>query len=437
LTALATHALDTAPLASAERAIARCRELARCTDVPGETTRLFLGPATAQAHALLRDWMQSAGMQVRVDAAGNLRGLLRGATADAPRLLIGSHLDTIANAGAFDGVLGVLLGVALCEALAQQPALPFAVEVIGFSEEEGVRFARPFLGSLALIGELDAATLSRRDRDGVSVAEAIAAFRLDAQELPAAQVDDDAFAYLEIHIEQGPVLESEGHSLGVVDAIAGQTRMTLTFTGQSNHAGTTPMGPLRRDALAAAAQWIVEVERYANATPGLVATVGKVETGSGAGNVIAGEFVATLDVRHAKDAIRHAAVAHYLDCAASAATARSVAVAHIISLDQSAVPMDPTLTALLAESVARATGRTARTITSGAGHDAMIVARRVPSAMLFLRSPGGLSHHPGEAVLPEDVAAAFVTALEFLTRLRKDGATRAHLAAHSAEAPHA
>ena len=388
-----------------------------------------------RVHALLGGWMRAAGIEVSVDAAGNLRGLLPAAGPNPPRLLIGSHLDTVANAGAFDGVLGVVMGVALAEEIAEQSRasagqrMPFAIEVIGFSEEEGVRFDRPFLGSLALIGQLDAETLACTDRSGVSVADAIRQFGLDPATLPAAVIDESAFAYLEFHIEQGPVLESEGLALGVVDAIAGQTRMQFTFTGHANHAGTTPMGPLRHDALAAAAEWIVEVERHAGATPGLVATVGKIEVPSAAGNVIPGACIATLDVRHAQDAVRQAAVEHYLDCANRAGTARGVTAAHIASLDQAAVPMDTALAALLADATARSTGRAARVITSGAGHDAMIVARRVPAAMLFLRSPGGLSHHPGEAVLPGDVEAALATGVEFLQMLRDDRAMLERVAA--------
>jgi allantoate deiminase len=419
----------------AEQIIARCRELALCSGVEGETTRTFLWPSMHRVHALLGGWMRAAGIEVSVDAAGNLRGLLPAADPNPPRLLIGSHLDTVANAGAFDGVLGVVMGVALAEEIAEQSRasagqrMPFAIEVIGFSEEEGVRFDRPFLGSLALIGRLDAETLACTDRSGVSVADAIRQFGLDPATLPAAVIDESAFAYLEFHIEQGPVLESEGLALGVVDAIAGQTRMQFTFTGHANHAGTTPMGPLRHDALAAAAEWIVEVERHAGATPGLVATVGKIEIPSAAGNVIPGACIATLDVRHAQDAVRQAAVEHYLDCANRAGTARGVTAGHIASLDQAAVPMDTALTALLADATARSTGRAARVITSGAGHDAMIVARRVPAAMLFLRSPGGLSHHPGEAVLPGDVEAALATGVEFLRMLRDDRAMLERVAA--------
>ena len=432
-------------ISRAQRIIARCREIAQCTEMPGETTRTFLAPAMHRVHELLGGWMKAAGMSVRVDAAGNLRGVLQGAEEKAPRLLIGSHLDTVANAGAFDGVLGVVMGVALVEQLVahmrpEGKRLPFTIELIGFSEEEGVRFAKPFLGSLALIGELDAEVLARTDANGISVAQAIRDFDLDPDEQSDAALDPAAFAYIEFHIEQGPVLESEGAALAVVDAIAGQTRMVLTFTGHANHAGTTPMGSLRHDALAAAAEWIGEVEKYAGATAGLVATVGKVEVPSGAGNVVPGMCVATLDVRHAQDEARRAAVRHLLKFAAGVSSSRGVALTHAVSLEQSAVPMHPRLTALLAESVTRATPSAARILTSGAGHDAMILARRVPSAMLFLRSPGGVSHHPDETVLVEDVEAALKVSVEFLGRLRDDRAMLDHLVLNArtyAEAAHA
>jgi allantoate deiminase len=431
--------LSVAKTAWADRIIARCRELALCSEVEGRITRTFLAPSMHRVHALVASWMRAAGMQVHVDAVGNLRGLLPAADPNAPRLLIGSHLDTVANAGAFDGILGVVLAVALVEEIAEPThaaasagkGMPFAIEVIGFSEEEGVRFSQPFLGSLALIGELDAPTLARTDRTGISVADAISAFGLDPAALPSAVLDDSAFAYLEFHIEQGPVLESEARALGVVDAIAGQTRMEFIFTGHANHAGTTPMGPLRHDALAAAAEWMVEVEHYATAAPGLVATVGKVEIPSAAGNVIPGACIATLDVRHPNHQVRHSAVQHCIDYAHIAGVSRGVTVAHTTSIDQPAVPMDSDLSALLTSSAARATDHAPRSITSGAGHDAMIVARRVPAAMLFLRSPGGLSHHPGETVLPHDVEAAFATGVEFLRSLRDDRAMLERLATHT------
>jgi allantoate deiminase len=334
-----------------------------------------------------------------------------------PRLLIGSHLDTVPNAGAFDGILGVVLGVAVVEEL-QGQHLPFAIEVIGFSEEEGVRFSKPFLGSLALLGKLDAKILAYRDRNGISVQDAIEAYGLDPAQLPAAVLSGDTFAYLEFHIEQGPVLEYEDASLGIVEALVGQTRLQLVFTGEANHAGTTPMH-LRHDAMAAAADWIVAVEDYAGLHEGLVATVGKVEASPGAENVIAGLVTASLDIRHADDTVRKAAVVAIMRHAEAAAAKRGLQVAAQTQLEQSAVTLDPHLISLLHKASAQA-GFPSRTMTSGAGHDAMILAPVIPSTMLFLRSPGGLSHHPDEAVLPQDVEAALATAMEFLAQLRND-----------------
>jgi allantoate deiminase len=405
------------PTDRADRIIARCREIAACTEVPGEITRLFLTPPMHEVHELLRDWMEAAGMTVRVDAIGNLRGFWPGLKPGSPRLLIGSHLDTVPNAGAFDGILGVVLAVAIVEKL-RGNLLPFAIEVIGFSEEEGIRFSKPFLGSLALVGKLDTPTLARTDRSGISVVQAIQAYGLDPTQLPSAALDNEAFAYLEFHIEQGPVLENEDTSLGVVEALVGQTRMELIFAGQANHAGTTPMH-LRHDAMSAAAEWIVAVEDYASSHSGLVATVGKVEVAPGAGNVIAGKVIASLDIRHADDGVREASVIALLNLAETAAARRAVHITSHKQLEQPAVPLDPHLTALLNKAAAQA-GFPARRMTSGAGHDAMILAPRIPSAMLFLRSPGGLSHHPDETVLPQDVEAALATAMEFLAQLRDD-----------------
>jgi allantoate deiminase len=401
----------------AARIIARCREIAGYTEVPGEITRRFLTPPMRGVHTLLRDWMVAAGMTVHVDAVGNLRGLWAAATEKSPRLLIGSHLDTVPNAGAFDGILGVVLGIAVVEEL-QGKRLPFSIEVIGFSEEEGVRFSKPFLGSLAVVGKLDAASLARKDQEGISVTDAIRAYGLDPAQLPAAILSDDVFAYLEFHIEQGPILESQEASLGVVEALVGQTRMQFVFDGQANHAGTTPMH-LRRDAMAAAADWIIAVEAYATSQSGLVATVGKLETSPGAGNVIAGQVTASLDVRHASDGTRNVAVEALTAAAHAAGSKRHVRITTQTQLEQPAVPLDPHLTEILHNAATRA-GFPCRRMTSGAGHDAMILAPTIPSTMLFLRSPGGLSHHPDESVLPQDVKAALATALEFLTLLGDD-----------------
>jgi allantoate deiminase len=399
-------------LAHANDCIACCRRLALDSEEPDFTTRTFLSEPMRRVHADLCRSMRECGMSMTIDAAGNLRGVYGAAGPDT--LFIGSHLDTVPHAGAFDGILGVVLGLKLIE-LVKPRQLRFSVEVVGFSEEEGVRFGFPFIGSRALIGELDEVHLARKDAHGISVKDAIHAYGLDPAELPSAIAREPTLGYLEFHIEQGPVLESLDSPLGVVEAIVGQTRLELTFEGSAGHAGTTPMR-LRHDALAGAAEWIVAVEAEALATSNLVATVGRIEAHPGAPNVIAGAANLTLDVRHHHDAVRHEAVGRLIGSAESIARKRGLKVTSEMRLDQAAVAMDLQLTNTLMRAVERA-GHTPHRVLSGAGHDAMIVARRMPAAMLFLRSPGGLSHHPDESVLAEDVAAALAAGMNFLEDL--------------------
>jgi allantoate deiminase len=389
--------------------IERCRVLAQFSEEPGATTRTFLSEPMHGVHAHLRAWMERAGMSVLTDHAGNLRGTYPSARPSSPRLLIGSHLDTVPRAGAFDGILGVVLGVALIERLGGR-RLPFEIEVIGFSEEEGVRFGVPFIGSRAFIGDVDDQLLTM-------IADANTAFGLDPKRLNEARAADDALGYLEFHIEQGPVLESLGLPLGIVETIAGQSRFDMLFEGQANHAGTTPMN-LRHDALAGASEWIGAVEREARALPGAVATVGRVSVSPGASNVIPGSAATSLDVRHAADAVRRDLVTRLLRCAEQIAASRCLKVSWEQRLDQAAVAMDPVLVQLLERAVAAA-GCPIHRMPSGAGHDAMIVARRMPAAMLFLRSPGGISHHPDEMVMAEDVDAALEVGMRFLEELEQ------------------
>jgi len=349
-----------------------------------------------------------------VDAAGNLRGVYSGAEAEAPRLLIGSHLDTVPNAGAYDGVLGVMIGIALVEML-EGRKLPFGVEVVGFSEEEGVRFGTPFIGSRALVGHVDDALLERRDACGTSVRTAIENFGLHPGELPKAFVKDDALAYLEFHIEQGPTLESLGQPLAAVEAIASQNRLELVFSGHTNHAGTTPMH-LRRDAVAGVAEWIVAVEEVAKNTAGLVATVGQIEAKPGAVNVIAGAARVTLDVRHGSDEICEHTTGVLIQKAEGIAKRRGLTVTSRELLKQKAVRMDAFLVGEVEKAMKNA-GCEAHRMVSGAGHDAMILAEKVPSAMIFLRSPGGISHDPAESVNVEDVEKALECSLHLLEQL--------------------
>jgi allantoate deiminase len=393
--------------AIADRVIGRCRLLADSSEEPGYTTRTFLSEAMRAVHAHLCGWMERAGMNVTTDHAGNLRGFYSSAQPASPRFFIGSHLDTVPRAGAFDGVLGVILGMALVEALDGR-RLPFALEVIGFSDEEGVRLGVPFIGSRALIGDVDDGLLGR-------AGDAIRAFGLDPSRVNEARAGDDAMGFLEFHIEQGPVLDSLGVPLGIVKAISGQSRLDVVFEGKANHAGTTPMS-LRRDALAAAAEWIGAVEREARAVDGAVATVGRVDVTPGAGNVIPGAARASLDARHASDAARHDMMGRLLRCAEQIASARCLGVSFEHHLDQAAVAMDAALVQSL-ESAVAAAGFPVHTMASGAGHDAMIVARRMPASMLFVRSPGGISHNPDESVRTEDVAAALAVGMRFLEEM--------------------
>jgi allantoate deiminase len=414
-------------LSRASTAIERCRKLARYTQDAGGTRRTFLSPPMRDCHREIAAWLEPLRAKVRIDAAGNLRGFYSSEEPNAPRLLIGSHLDTVPNAGAFDGVLGVVLSVALLEAL-DGKRLSFGIEVVGFSEEEGVRFGMPFIGSRALVGRLDEELLGHRDENGVCVRQAIEDFGLDPREIPEAVLSDNTLGYVEFHIEQGPVLDALECPLGVVEAIAGQSRLEFTFVGRANHAGTTPMN-LRRDAMAAAAEWIAAVEREAHRVQDLVATVGALTAKPGAVNVIAGEARLTLDARHGSDEIRSRAVDTLIRLAETIADRRGLTVRYKTLLDQPSVAMDATLTRQIEEAARRA-GCEPHRMVSGAGHDAMILAEKVPAAMIFLRTPHGISHDPAESVRVEDVAKAIDAGSHLLALLAESPAIqrRTHLA---------
>lgn len=411
----------------ARTAIERCRTLAGFSQDRGSTRRMFLSPPMRDCHREITAWLKPLGAEARIDAAGNLRGFYPAEQAGAPRLFIGSHLDTVPNAGAFDGILGVVLGVALLEAL-NGKRLPFGVEVIGFSEEEGQRFGTPFIGSRALVGRLDDDLLNRKDEMGVCVRQAIQDFGLDPREIPEAALPGDTLGYVEFHIEQGPVLDALGRPLGVVEAIAGQSRLEFIFIGSVNHAGTTPMNR-RHDAIAAAAEWIAAVEREAQQTEGLLATIGSVTAKPGAANVIAGEARLTLDVRHGSDEVRNCAVDTLVRLAEAIASRRGLSVGHTTLMTQRSVAMDRPLTNQVEEAIRRA-GCEPHRMVSGAGHDAMILAEKVPASMIFLRTPHGISHDPAESVRVEDVAKAIAAGSHLLALLARPPAIqrRTHLA---------
>ena len=400
--------------ARAREVLARCDALASFSEDTNSLRRTFLSPPMHNCHASVAAWLKALGVSAQIDAAGNLRGTYAGSDANSARLLIGSHLDTVPNAGKYDGILGVILAIALLEELDGRK-LPFAIEVVGFAEEEGVRFGVPFLGSRALTGRFDEDLLGRRDRNGISVREAIQQFGLDEERIGEAALGNDVLGYLEFHIEQGPVLEKSGRQLGVVEAIVGQTRLALRFLGRANHSGTTPMDA-RQDALAAAAEWMVAVESYAKQTSGLVATVGSIEAKPGATNVIPGEVRLSLDVRHRSDETRSGAIRELMGLAETIARKRGLCSQWNPLLEQNAVLLDVFLATQI-ESAIRNAGCEPHRMTSGAGHDAMILAERVPAAMIFLRSPGGISHDPAETVLLEDVEKAIEAGMRLLDQL--------------------
>jgi allantoate deiminase len=398
----------------AQRAIAECERIATMSEEPDRITRRFLTPPVREVHAHLRRRMEAMGMGVHCDAIGNLRGLWLPERTQSKRLIVGSHIDTVPDAGAFDGVLGVTLALE-CADLARELKLPLPIEVIAFCEEEGVRFGVPFLGSRAVAGRFDPALLALSDADGITLEAAIREFGLDPSRIEEAAIGDDVLAMLEMHIEQGPVLESENLSLAAVDGIAGQSRYAVEFRGRANHAGTTPMR-MRQDALAGAAEWIGVVEALALATEGLAATVGSARVEPNAGNVIPGAALLSLDVRHLQDAVREQAAEALLKQADAIAARRGLCVQCTRQMDQPAVPMDERMTAFLAKAM-EAAGMPQKRMPSGAGHDAMVIAARIPAAMLFLRSPGGISHHPAESIHEQDVEAALEVGRKFLERL--------------------
>jgi allantoate deiminase len=387
----------------AARVLERCARLGEVSEMPGLLVRRYATPAMAAANDLVGGWMRDAGLAVRVDAAGNLIGRREGGERT---LVLGSHLDTVRDAGRYDGPLGVLAALAVVERVAE---LPFAVEVVGFADEEGTRFGTAYLGSRAWAGAWDPGWDAFIDDDGVTLADALRSWGGE----PGAVAAPDwsrLLGYCELHIEQGPVLEAAGEPVGVVTAINGQSHAGVRFTGIAGHAGTVPM-EARHDALVAAAEWVVGVETLARAVDGLVATVGRLAVHPGARNVIPGEAELSVDVRHEDDTVRRDAVGALSEQAGEIAAARGVGFEWEAGADAPAVPLDPGLTDRLAAAGARVR------LPSGAGHDAAVLAPLVPAAMLFVRCAGGISHNPAEHVEEADVAVALDVLERFVTGL--------------------
>ncbi len=404
--------------------MARLAELARTSADPDGLTRLYLTPAHAAAARQVAAWMEEAGMSVRLDAAATVVGRYEADTPGAPTLLVGSHIDTVRDAGHYDGNLGVVVGIAAVRALHEAgERLPFAVEVLAFGDEEGVRFPVTLTGSRALAGLVRPDFLDARDGDGITLAQALRDFGGDPDALSALARDPaSVLGYLEVHIEQGPVLEAADLPVGIVTAISGASRLVVTVEGRAGHAGTVPM-PLRRDALAAAAEMVLAVEAEAQATPDLVATVGRIEVPRGAVNVIPATTRFSLDLRSPSDAERHAALARLGAAFAAISERRGVAVTTESSYDEPAAACAPAFRDALAEGIARL-GLRPLSLPSGAGHDGLALAGLCPIGMVFVRCAGGLSHSPAESVAEADVDVAVRLLVDVLRHLRPEALAR-------------
>jgi allantoate deiminase len=390
-----------------QRALQRCQILAGFSELQGGILRQYLSVQHQQANQQVAEWMSELGMRTWQDPVGNIWGRWAATDPQAKSLIIGSHLDTVTNAGAYDGILGVMIGIELVALLQQQQRkLPFHLDIVGFADEEGTRFGCTLIGSSALAGHFDPRWLEKRDQNGISMAQAMAKFGLDPNLVEQASLSaENIIGYWEAHIEQGPVLENREAPVGVVTAIAGARRAKVRFTGQAGHAGTTPMA-LRKDSVAAAAEWVCHVEQLTAAkADGEVATVGQFNVLHGSVNVIAGVCELSLDVRAQSDKHRDKLIDELEQAAHKIGQQRAIEVSFNWYHSAPAVECDAVQLPLFV-AAAEQCGYSAPLLPSGAGHDAMALASLCPVNMLFLRSPEGISHHPDERVIAEDVGAA-------------------------------
>lgn len=392
-------------MALGEQIAGRIARLASISESPTGLTRVFLTPEHRAAAELLLAWMNEAGMSARIDAIGNVVGRYEGTAPRAPALLLGSHFDTVRNAGKWDGPLGVITAIACVAELKRRGKnFPFAIEVVAFADEEGVRFASTLLGSRAVAGTFLESWLSARDRDGVSLRDALQTFGLDPQRIgAAARTPSEYLAYLELHIEQGPVLEAEGLPLGVVTAISGATRLAVMLDGMAGHAGTVPM-PMRRDALAGAAECVVAIEQQCRKDVGLFGTVGTMRIEPSAPNVIPGRVAFSVDMRSASDHHRSLAVATAVRSIEQIAARRHLTPQIDVTYEERTTPCAPWLQEQIAAAITRQ-GHRSLSLPSGAGHDGMAIAALTDIGMIFVRCRGGVSHHPDEHVTLDDAAS--------------------------------
>lgn len=401
----------------AQEVMARADELAVYSEMPGGICRRYGTPELRAAVELVRTWMTAIDMDVRTDAFGSLIGTYAaedGSTEQLP-FVFGGHLDSVRDAGRYDGILGVLTGLAVIKYLHRQgKRLPFPIQLIAFAEEEGLRFNSTLVGSRAWAGLPMHEQLAYTDTDGISLMEAIRVFGGRPEDFGAGR-SPEILGFLETHIEQGPVLEHEDLPVGVVTSIVGSDRAEVTITGIAGHAGTVPMA-LRRDALTAAAELVLEVERIGRESPNLVATVGELDVHPGATNVIPGRVRLSCEVRHASGDVCAGAIQAIRSRLEQICRERNTSYSWRDIAGYDATQCDPDLVQHLSEAI-EIEGLRVLTLTSGAGHDAVNVSQIAPVAMLFMRCKDGISHNPAESVDITDVEVAIRVMLRFLERI--------------------
>ena len=402
---------------------ARLDALAQLTSQADGLTRTYLSKEHKAAAQLILGWMRDAGMSAKIDAAGTVVGRTEGTRADAKTLLVGSHIDTVRNAGRFDGNLGVVLAIeAVAELRRASTALPCAIEVLAFGDEEGVRFPRTLSGSRAVAGTFDPDALDAVDADRISLRQALVEFGCDPAAIGRAARDPGSvLGYIEVHTEQGPVLETEDQPVGVVTAISGASRYQVTVGGMAGHAGTLPM-PMRRDALTAAAEMVLAIETIGRGEAGLVATVGQIAARPGAVNVVPGEVIFSIDVRSPIDGTRRSGVRQIERDLRAIARRRQCGVQLAETYNEKAVTCDQRFIRHFSAAIERAGGN-ATGLPSGAGHDGLAMAQLCPIGMLFVRCKGGVTHHLSESVKPEDIEVATRVLIDFLGHLSPSGRT--------------
>ena len=408
-------------LSLGETIVARIDALAAISETPDAITRIFLSPQHRAAAEILMAWMREAGMTAHLDAIGNVCGRYEGTAAGGPCLMLGSHYDTVRDAGRWDGPLGIVTAIACVADLHRRgKRMMFAIEIVAFADEEGVRFASTLLGSRAVAGTLNERIFNAKDHDGITMHDAMVSFGLDAAHVgKAARVRGEILAYLELHIEQGPVLEAEDLPVGVVTAIAGATRLAVSLKGFAGHAGTVPMA-LRRDALVGAAECIVAIEAFCKGDDGLVGTVGYIDARPGATNVIPGHVSFTIDVRSASDANRKLAVADIVRQIEEIAKRRNLVLQADVTHENRTVPCAAWLSSQIGDAIA-AEGHRVFALPSGAGHDGMAMIDIADIAMIFVRCRGGISHNPAEHASLEDVDAGARVMLRAIENFRPVG----------------